>query len=94
MEQLIIKLSKEGKTDVEIAKYLGKQGYRSPKKNIVLKSTVEKIRLKNNIFRKRYRPLSPEVPGYLTISQVAKVLKVSRHWLYDRINNGKIKVQK
>lgn len=94
MEQLIVKLSKEGKTDVEIAKYLAKQGYRSPKKNAVLESTVERIRLKNNIFREKYQQLPIEVPGYLTISQVAKILEVSKHWLYDRINNGKIKIQK
>ena len=26
--------------------------------------------------------------------QVAKILGVTNHWIYDRINNGQIKVQK
>ncbi|WP_395463655.1 helix-turn-helix domain-containing protein [Wolbachia endosymbiont of Cantharis cryptica] len=78
---------------MEIAKYLEKQGYRSPKKNVVLRSTVESIRLKNNIFRKRHQPYLL-APGYLTVTQVAKILKVSRNWLYHRINSGKIKMRK
>lgn len=93
MEQLIIKLSKEGKSDIEIAKYLEKQGYRSPMKNVVLKSTVESIRLKNGILRKRHQT-RPLAPGYLTVIQVAKILKVSRDWLYHRINSGQIKIRK
>ncbi|MBA8769672.1 recombinase family protein [Wolbachia pipientis] len=96
MEQSIIKLSKEGKTDIEIAKYLETQGYRSPSqsKNIVLENTVKNIRLKNNIMRKKEQSHPIKVPGYLTISQIAKILEVSRQWLCDRIRRGKIKIQK
>ncbi|MFP3034672.1 MAG: helix-turn-helix domain-containing protein, partial [Candidatus Tisiphia sp.] len=96
MEQSIIKSSKEGKTDIEIAKYLETQGYRSPSqsKNIVLENTVKNIRLKNNIMRKKEQSHPIKVPGYLTISQVAKILEVSRQWLYDRIRRDKIKIQK
>ena len=53
MEQSIIRLSKAGKTDIEIAKYLMEQGHRSPMKNVVLESTVKTIRLKNNIIREK-----------------------------------------
>lgn len=94
MEQSIIKLSKEGKTDTEIAKYLEKQGHRSPMKNTVLESTVKTIRLKNNIMREKHQSHPLKVPGYLTVSQIAKILKVTNHWLYDRINNGQIKIRK
>ncbi|WP_250295102.1 helix-turn-helix domain-containing protein [Wolbachia endosymbiont of Oedothorax gibbosus] len=34
------------------------------------------------------------MPGYLTVPQIAKILKVTTHWLYDRINNGQITIQK
>lgn len=94
MEQSIIKLSKEGKTDMEIAKYLEEHGHRSPMKNVVLESTVKTIRLKNNIFLKKWQSHPTKVPGYFTIPQIAKILKVPSHWLYDRINNGQIKIRK
>lgn len=94
MEQSIIKLSKEGKTDAEIAKHLEKQGHRSPSKNIVLESTVKTIRLKNNIMRTKHQSHPLKVPGYLTVPQIAKILNVTTHWLYDRINNGQIKIRK
>ncbi|WP_174133537.1 MerR family transcriptional regulator, partial [Wolbachia endosymbiont of Atemnus politus] len=92
--QSIIKLSKEGKTDVEIAKYLEKQGHRSPSKNTVLESTVKTIRLKNNIIRTKHQSHPLKVHGYLTVPQIAKILNVTTHWLYDRINNGQIKIRK
>ncbi len=96
MEQSIIELSKEGKTDAEIAKYLEKQGHRSPScsKNIVLESTVANIRLKNNIMREKNKAQPLKVSGYLTVTQIAKILNVTKSWLYYRINNGQIKIRK
>lgn len=96
MEQSIIKLSKEGKTDAEIAKYLEKQGHRSPSssKNIVLERTVTNIRLKNNIMREKNKSQPLKVPGYLTVPKIAKILNVTKHWLYYRIDNGQIKIRK
>ncbi|WP_353279002.1 recombinase family protein [Wolbachia endosymbiont (group B) of Longitarsus flavicornis] len=96
MEQSIIELSKEGKTDAEIAKYLEKQGHRSPScsKNIVLECTVANIRLKNNIMREKNKSQPLKVPGYLTVPQIAKILNVTKYWLYYRIDNGQIKIRK
>jgi hypothetical protein len=28
--------------------------------------------------------------GFLTVAQIACALRVSRYWIYDRINNGTI----
>jgi len=94
MEESIIQLSSEGKTDLEIAKYLEEQGHRSPMKNIVLESTVKTIRLKNGIMRARSQSYPLKIPGYFTVPQIAKILGVTNHWIYDRIENGQIKVKK
>jgi excisionase family DNA binding protein len=32
------------------------------------------------------------VPGHLTVTQLAKRLGVTKHWLYDRIHNGTVTV--
>jgi hypothetical protein len=32
--------------------------------------------------------------GSLTLSQVAKALDITPHWLYDRIHNGTIQVRR
>lgn len=95
MEQLIIDLSKQGKLDEEIADHLTALGYRSPKNpKKVLPNTVKIIRLRHRIFQKRSQSHPRQIPGYLTISQLAKALAVTPHWFYDRINNGRIQIAK
>ena len=34
------------------------------------------------------------MPGCLTIPQLTRALHVPQHWLYDRINKGRIHLQK
>jgi DNA invertase Pin-like site-specific DNA recombinase len=94
MEKTIIKLSKNGKTDPEIAEYLTQQGYRSPLKKHVLVSTVQIIRLKHRIFITKYQSHPLKVKGYLTVTQTANIIGVTPYWIYDRINNGQIKITK
>ena len=60
----------------------------------VLPSTVRMIRLKHRILIRRNQSHPRHVPGYLTVPQLADKLKVTRHWLYDRIHNGTIRVSK
>jgi DNA invertase Pin-like site-specific DNA recombinase len=91
-EKSIIQLSKTGKTDLEIAQCLTEQGYRSPMRKEVLESTVRIMRLKNGIFRKKSQSHPVKVTGYLSVSQVARMLRIPIHWIYDRIHNGQIKV--
>lgn len=95
MEQLIIDLSRQGKLDEEIADQLTSLGFRSPlNPQMVLPSTVKTIRLKHRIFQKRSQSHPRQIPGYLTIPQLASLLEVTPHWFYDRINNECILISK
>ena len=91
MEHKIIELSKAGKSDAEIANVLEASGFRSPMRQTILVSTVRTIRLKHGIFRERPSSWSRQIEGFLTVSQIAKLIDVMPHWIYDRINKGVIK---
>lgn len=92
MEDKIIILSEAGKHDEEIAEYLTQNGFRSPMKKEVLVSTVKSIRLKKRIFQNRSQSHPRCIRGFLTITQISEITKISAHWIYDRIHNGKIKI--
>jgi DNA invertase Pin-like site-specific DNA recombinase len=94
MEETILSLARQGKTDREIAKHLTEQGHRSPKGPIVLTSTVQIIRLRHRLLVKRSQSHPRHVPGHLTVPQVAERLQVSKHWIYDRIHNGTIQIER
>jgi len=94
MEKIILELSQAGKSDEVIADHLTALGYRSPSKPFVLPNTVKIIRLKHGVFQVRSQSHPRHIPGYLTTSQIARALDISNHWIYDRINNGIIQVNK
>lgn len=94
MEKRIITLSQQGKNDRIIAQQLTEEGYRSPMKPYVIPSTVQNIRLKHRILQKDSQSHQLRKENYLSITQVAEKLNVSRHWIYDRIHNGRIKIDK
>jgi len=91
-EKLIIELAKENKKDSEIADLLTKKGFYSPKKKFMLVSTVQRIRLQNGIHHRKLKSHPRCMPGYLTISQLTKMLGLSDRWIHDRIRLGKIVV--
>jgi hypothetical protein len=90
MEQEILRLTRRGKSDEEIAALLTEKGYRSPRQMAVLPSTVKILRLRHRLFRKRSQSHPRRIPGCLTVPQVARTLRVTPHWIYDRIDNGAI----
>lgn len=94
MEKEILRLAKAGKTDAEITALLTQQGHRSPKKATVLTSTVRICRLRHRLFRKRSQSHPRRIAGCLTVPQLARALKITPHWIYDRIHNGTIRVQR
>ncbi len=94
MEETILSMAREGKTDQEIAEHLTRQGHRSPKGPIVLVSTVRIIRLRHRLLIKQSQSHPRRIPGHLTVSQVAERLEVSKHWIYDRIHNGTIQIER
>ena len=94
MEKKIIALSQQGKNDEFIAQQLTSEGYRSPMKTYVLPSTVKTIRLKHGLLQNESQSHKLSKEGYLSVTQIAKNLEVDKHWVYDRIHNGKIKIIK
>jgi hypothetical protein len=92
MEQEIIQLTQQGKRDEDIAKELSVKGFRSPMKTYLLTSTVKTIRLKHGIMQKRHQSHPRRIDGYLTVPQIAKLLDIPSHWIYDRIHKGVIDV--
>jgi len=92
MEKKIIVLSQQGENDKSIAEQLTAQGYRSPMKPYVLSSTVQTIRLKHRLLQKQSQSHQLNKEGYLSVTQIAEKLGVDRHWVYDRIHNGRIKI--
>ena len=95
MEQIILDLSRQGKPDEEIAEHLTALGHRSPMQtDYVLPNTVKIVRLKHGIFQKRSQSHPRRVDGHLTVPQIAQRLDISTHWVYDRINNGRIRIVK
>jgi len=94
MVKQIVTLSQQGKKDKFIAQQLTAQGHRSPMKPYVLRSTVQTIRLKHGLLQNESQSHRLHKEGYLSVTQIAKKLGVDNHWVYDRINNGRIKIVK
>jgi hypothetical protein len=94
MERLILEWTSQGIPDEQIAKQLTDRGYRSPMKEYVLPSTVKGIRLKHRVFITPGQSHPRQIPGHLTVPQVAARLEIPRHWIYDRINTGRIQMTK
>jgi DNA invertase Pin-like site-specific DNA recombinase len=94
MEQRIVDLSQQGKLDEDIAKALSAEGFRSPMSEHLLVSTVKGIRLKHGIMMKRSQSHPRRVAGFLTVPQIAKILDIPRHWIYDQIHSGVIHVKR
>jgi DNA invertase Pin-like site-specific DNA recombinase len=94
MEKDVVRLTRQGHNDAEIAEHLTRQGCRSPRHPMVLPSTVRAIRLRHRLMVKRSQSHPRRVAGFLTVPQVAQQLQVSPHWIYDRINNGTIQLSK
>ncbi len=94
MKRLIIEMTEGGISDEQIAENLTIQGYRSPMRQQLLPSTVKIIRLKCGLMRKRSQSHPRRIAGRLTVTQIARQVDVSAHWIYDRIHNGAIEVAK
>jgi hypothetical protein len=92
MENEVLELAHQGQTDEEIAAALTRRGYRSPKHAAVLPSTVRILRLRHRLLRDRSQSHPRQIPGYLTVSQIARSLGIKAHWIYDRIHNGTIQI--
>jgi DNA invertase Pin-like site-specific DNA recombinase len=94
IEETILRMARDGRRDEQIAECLTSRGYRSPMAEVFLPSTVRNIRLKHRILLRPSQSHPFRVPGHLTVAQLAAKLEISRSWIYDRIYNGIIRVEK
>jgi hypothetical protein len=92
MEERILALHQEGHSDLEIAQRLCAEGYRSPRHEEVLPSTVRHVRLRHRIFMERSQPDPHRPTGYFPVAYVAQQLEVTENWIYARIYSGRIRV--
>jgi hypothetical protein len=93
-EARVLQLHKAGKSDEIIARELSAAGFRSPLHQELLGSPVKGLRLKHRCFITRHQSHPRSIAGSFTVTQVAHHLGLSVHWLYDRIHNGQIQIQK
>jgi len=94
MERIILDLGRSGQSDEKIAEHLTELGHRSPLRKHVLPSTVRTIRLKHRVLQNRSQSHPRRIQGYLTISQLTKLLDVPYHWIYYQIDKGSIQIEK
>jgi DNA invertase Pin-like site-specific DNA recombinase len=92
MERQVLERARRGESDAEIAALLTENGCRSPRHSTVLVSTVRGIRLRHGLLIERRQSHPRRIPGCLTVSQIARELRLTAHWIYDRIHNGTIEV--
>ena len=85
LEQRVLALTAAGESDDAIATTLTREGYRSPMRTVVLPSTVRTIRLRHGQVRSRSQSHPRHIAGALTVPQLARLVGVTPHWLYDRI---------
>jgi hypothetical protein len=97
MERLVVELFEEGETNRQIARRLTELGHRSPQREYVVRSTVQTMRHRHGLVRGgrvKGESRAHHVPGYLTLSEVARKVEVPKPWMYNRIYNGAIRVVK
>jgi hypothetical protein len=94
MQERIVASAKRGQSDDDIAVSLTRDGFRSPRHDRVLPSTVRSIRLRHRILVEKRQSHPRQIRNHWTVSQVAMRLKVEKHWLYDRIHKGTIMIER
>lgn len=94
LERRVLALHAAGKSDQAIAAELSAAGFRSPLRHDLLVSTVKGLRLKHRCFLTPHQAHPRQIAGALTVPQLAQRLGLSVHWVYDRLPNGQIRLQK
>jgi len=90
MEARVLDLARAGTEDAAIAALLTQEGFRSPRHSQVLVNTISAIRRRHRILQAPSHPR--RLPGWLTVSQLARQLGIPRRWIDQRIRSGIIVV--
>ena len=92
MVRRVEQLWREGHTDESIAQILTTEGFRSARKETVLRTTVLKIRRQHQwSSRLHQHRTSDKVDGMWTVPGLAKKLGVNKDWFYERIHDGRLR---
>jgi hypothetical protein len=94
VETTIARLTREGKSDQEIAAELTAQGFRSARTNGFSTHMVLRIRLRQRVLRDPSESRVRSFPGFLTVAQLADRLQISPSVIYDRIASGTIGIDR
>lgn len=94
LEAEALALMHAGRRDDEIADVLTARGFRSPRRERVIASTVRNLRLRHRLLVARSQSHPRRPAGHWTVTQLAARLTVPEHWLYARIYNGRIQVDR
>ena len=94
IKNIIISAHAEKKNDEEIAYILNNQNFTTPSLKPITQDVVQRWRLSHRLMRYKGGKNIVKVKGFLTIRQLCDLFNLQRHWITDRIHNGKIKVIK
>ena len=92
MEARLLALARQGADDATIAAQLTREGYRSARRGQVSADTVRHVRHQHRVVRDWRRAHPRHVPGWLTMAELARRLKVTRDWLERRVRDGTIAI--
>lgn len=94
MEARLLELARNGVDDATIAEILTQEGHRSARRSYVPVRTVQVVRQRHRVLQNSAATRARHIRGWLTITEVAKRLNVSREWIKRRIHNGTIAIQR
>ena len=94
MERIILERSAAGVLDETIAQELTELGLSLSHGPGRFTQHRQKHSARHGQFQKRSQSHPRRIEGALTISQIAVALDIDPHWIYDRIHNGTIQVDK
>lgn len=94
METLVLELNAQDNSNKEIAQILTERGFRSPKHDTVLLSTVRRILRRHGRPSRRRGAQPRRVAGFLTVSQLAEHLGVKKARIHYLIRRRVIQVER
>jgi hypothetical protein len=93
MEARLLDLARKGVDDATIAEILTQEGHRSARRSYVPVRTVQVVRQRHRVLQNSAATRARHIRGWLTITEIAKRLNISREWIKRRIHNGTIAIQ-
>ena len=94
IQKIILEQVKLGFSDENIANLLTQKGFRSPRTDAFLPSTVQACRLKNKLLREKKYSFPIKIKGKLTIPQISGIINVNPNWIYNHIKCKRIVIKK